>query len=233
MGNVPNGRRDLLAFGLAHADGWQQAAQEIGLSNSQAAFVKLNSDNTQAKQTSVQSQRDAIKTATRELNENYSDLRRSVSEAVRTITTFAENKPTEKERLAVYNTANIEPPAPRRTNVPPNTATELKVSLDATTGALELKWKATQPAGVVYSVYRKTSTSSTFVLAGVTGKKKFVDLGLPGSPNVVSYYVVATKGTLSSNPSSTLEVRFGNGDEREALSTRTVRTPASSPRLAA
>jgi hypothetical protein len=152
---------------------------------------------------------------------------------MRTITTFAENKPTEKERLAVYNTANIEPPAPRRSNVPPNTATELKVSLDATTGALSLRWKATQPVGVVYSVYRKASTGGNFTLAGVTGEKKFTDLGLPGSLNVVSYYVVATKGTFSSSPSSTLEVRFGNGDEREEFTTRTVRTPTGSPRLAA
>jgi hypothetical protein len=230
MGNIPGTRRELLAFGLSHADGWQSNAQELGLANTQAALVKLNSGNTQAKQTSVETQREEVKAATRELSENYSDLRRSISEAVRTITTFAENKPTEKERLAVFNLANISPPAERRTNVPPNTATELKVSLDATTGALSLRWKATQPSGVVYAVYRKTSTNNTFVLAGVTGEKKFVDLGLPGSPNIVSYYVVATKGTLSSNPSATLEVRFGNGDERDEISTRTLRT---SPRLAA
>jgi hypothetical protein len=233
MGNIPNNRRDLLAFGLSHADGWQSAAQAIGLTNAQAAIVKADSESTQTKQTSVEVQRDAVKTATRELAENYADLRRSISEAVRTITTFAENQPTDKARLAIYNAANIEPPAPRRTNVPPTVATDLKVSLDATTGALQLRWKATQPSGVVYSVYRKTSTSSNFTLAGVTGEKKFADVGLPGSPNVVSYYVVATKGTLSSPPSGTLEVRFGNGDEGQTFTTRTVRTPTGNPRLAA
>ncbi len=236
MGNIPDNRRDLLAFGLSHADTWQTAAQEIGLTNAQAARVKADSGTTQGKQNSVEIQRDAVKTATRELSENYTDLRRSVAEAVRTITTFAENQPTQKLRLAVFNTANIEPPAPRRNNVPPRVATELKVSLDATTGALQLRWKAAQPAGVVYSVYRKTSTSSTFTLAGVTGEKKFIDLGLPGSPNIVSYYVVATKGTLSSSPGGTLEVRFGNGDERSEFTTRTtstLRAGSANPRLAA
>ena len=60
--------------------------------------------------------------------------------------------------ITVYNAAQIAPPSPRGPSVPPNTPTDLRVELDPVTGALTLKWKASQPRGVngvVYNIRRR------------------------------------------------------------------------------
>jgi hypothetical protein len=209
MGNVPNGRREVLTFAASRQADWSSAAARIGLSAAQANAVKDSVSDVQGATANADTARNAAKTATQVLGQNYTSLRRAVSEAVRTITTFAENQPTDKERDEVFNLANIQPPSPRRNNVPPNQPTNLTASLETTTGAVIVRWRATQPSGVVYSVYRSTGASGEFTLAGVTGEKKFADNGLTGGATRVSYFVVATKGTSQSAPSDTLTVRFG------------------------
>lgn len=228
MGNIPSDRRSLLPFADSHQDDWGQNAAQLGLTAGQINNLKTAVGDVQASITAAETARNAARTSTQVLSQNYATLRRAVSEAVRTINTFAENKPTQAERDAVWNLANISPPAPRRSNVPPNQPTTLTAGLETTTGAVLLKWKASQPSGVVYSVYRSTGTGNTFSLAGVTGEKKFADNGLSGNATRVSYFVVATKGTDQSLPSDTLTVRFGNGSsgEEDNMSFRTTKTPA-------
>jgi hypothetical protein len=233
MGNIPNDRREIFAFASSRQAGWGTNATQLGLQSGQINVLKSAVDAVSTSDSAATQARNAAKTATQELGQNYTALRRVVSEVVRTINTFAENQPTQKERDAVWNLAVLQPPAPRRTNVPPNQPTNLTAGLQPTTGAVLLKWKATQPSGVVYSVYRNTSgggTGNTFTLAGVTGEKKFADNGLTGGSTRVSYFVVATKGTDQSRPSDTLSVRFGNGGagdgEAQGMTFKTTKTPS-------
>lgn len=231
MGNIPNDRREIFNFAASRQGDWCSNATQIGISSAQANAVKTTVDAVQTSTLTAEQARNAAKTATQVVSQNYTALRRAVSEVVRSINTFAENQPTQAARDAVYNLANIQPPAPRRTNVPPNQPTNLTAGLETTTGAVLLKWKATQPSGVVYSVYRNTGTGNTFTLAGVTGEKKFADNGLTGGSTRVSYFVVATKGTDQSTPSDTLTVRFGNGGAGEegavgGMTFRTTKTPS-------
>lgn len=230
MGNMPNDRREIFTFASSRQADWGSNATALGLSTGQINSLKNAVDAVSTSDSSATQARNAAKTATQVLGQNYTALRRIVSEVVRTINTTAENKPTQAERDAIFNLANIQPPAPRRTNVPPNQPTNLTAGLETTTGAVLLKWKATQPSGVVYSVYRNTGTGNTFTLAGVTGEKKFADNGLTGGSTRVSYFVVATKGTDQSTPSDTLTVRFGNGGAGEEVggnfTFKTTKTPS-------
>lgn len=227
MGNMPNDRREIFTFASSRQADWGTNAQVLGLSSNQINTLKGAVDAVSTSDSSATQARNAARTATQVLGQNYTALRRIVSEVVRTINTTAENKPTQAERDAIFNLANLQPPAPRRNNVPPNQPTNLTAGLETTTGAVLLKWKATQPSGVVYSVYRSTGaagTGNTFTLAGVTGEKKFADNGLTGGSTRVSYFVVATKGTDQSTPSDTLTVRFGNGGAGEEVGGMTFRT---------
>ena len=233
MGNIPNDRREIFNFANSRQADWGANAAQIGITSTQVNSIKSTVDAVQTSTLTAEQTRNAAKTATQVVSQNYTALRRAVSEVVRSINTFAENQPTQAARDAVYNLANIQPPAPRRNNVPPNQPTNLTAGLETTTGAVLLKWKATQPSGVVYSVYRSTGaagTGNTFTLAGVTGEKKFADNGLTGGSTRVSYFVVATKGTDQSAPSDTLTVRFGNGggagDEGGNFTFKTTKTPS-------
>jgi hypothetical protein len=202
----------LYSFAAAHANSWAENASRLGISADQANAVKVNVTATSNKQTSHNFAKDALKTGTRELSEQYTTLRRAVSEVVRSITTFAENQPTAKERDEIFNLANIQPPAQRSPSTPPNTATDLRISLDPTTGELTLRWKAAQPRGVngvVYTVYR--TVAGVTAIAGATGSKSFIDSTMPAGTTRVQYFVRAQRGSLLSSPSSTIDVRFGPG----------------------
>ena len=130
-------------------------------------------------------------------------------EMVRTIRAFAESQANPD---TVYSLAQIDPPAPRTPVAPPNPATDVNVSIDTATGALVLKWKASQPAtGTVYVVKRRINSSGAWEFVGTAGADKtFVDATLAAGPDSVQYSIQAQRSNLFSDTTAVV-VNFGVG----------------------
>lgn len=132
------------------------------------------------------------------------------SELVRTIRAFAESQ---ADPDAVYNLAQIDPPAAPTPMQPPNAATDVGVSIDTATGAIVLKWKASQSgSGTVYVVKRRTNSTGPWEFVGTAGSDKtFVDATLAAGPDSVQYSIQAQRSNLSSSATAVV-VNFGVGN---------------------
>ncbi len=210
MGNIPNDRNALLAFAQAHYPLWEEAFAAIGISEEQAASIRTAALSVQARTLANNSLRTQLRTSTQVLSEDYGSLRRAVSGAVRSINAFAQNSANPNQ---VYAAAQIAPPAPRGPSVPPASPTDLTVALDPVTGALTLRWHATQPRGVngvVYSVRRRVGEAGPYTSVGSTGLKRIEDDNLPSAP-MIFYTVQAQRGSLVAPMMAAITVRFGAG----------------------
>ncbi|MFN7021415.1 MAG: hypothetical protein ACK4WH_08830 [Phycisphaerales bacterium] len=211
MGNIPSDRNQLYAFAQAHSQLWIDNAAMIGLTALQANAVKLAAIATGAAISDADIARSAARTATQDLSESYTDLRRAVSDAVRTINNFALNA---ADPAMVYSKAQIAPPADRSSLPPPNAPTDLRVALDPSTGSLIVRWKAAQPqgmTGVVYNIRRRIGPGGSFVQAALTGEKRFEDVTIPAGTSQLAYMIQSQRGSQTSPPSNIIEVRFGAG----------------------
>ncbi len=210
---LPSDRQGLIEFANVHAAVWSSAPATIGLTPAQVTAISNALESAIAGQNSVAVARTNSKTATSVFSENISDLRSSLSEAVRNIKAFAESSANPEN---IYNLAQIPSPSDRGPSVPPNRAYELAATLDISTGALSVRWKASQPqgvTGVVYQIRRAVTNTSgvtgDFSLVGAVGGKTFQDFTVPGGVRGVRYQIQAQRGTLTSPWSDTLEVNFG------------------------
>lgn len=225
---LPSRTQDLLEFCNAHAQLWNSAYAEIGLSPAQAAaFKTLTNDGTTNYNAAVAA--DAAKrAATLTSQSTIRELRRVAGETINIIRAFAENQPNPD---AVFAEAQIPAPATPTPAGPPGTPTSFRVSL-LESGAVELKWKCANPigtSGTIYEVRRKTGTDMNFTFIGATGTKKFLDETIPsGSSNTV-YQITAVRSTRRGNPAQ-FNVNFGVGGDGQVFATV---TPAGPVKMAA
>lgn len=212
-GVLPTKQTELITFAAVHLDVWPHVAASIGLTAAEidAAVPFLTA--AQDKAMAAASARDASKAATMGQTDAVHSLRTSLAGLVRKIKDFAESS---ANPMAVYEAAQIPAPATPTFDVPPNKPFDLSAALDYTTGFLNVRWKAAQPAGisgVVYVVFRTLTNSSGIVGAqtqvGATGEKVFTDVAVPAGTRQAVYEVRALRGSLSSAMSNALQVRFG------------------------
>jgi hypothetical protein len=96
---------------------------------------------------------------------------------------------------SVYVLAQIPAPAIPAPPGDPGTPSEFVAELDVT-GALNLKWKCTNPTGgTMYQVFRRSTPSGEFDYLGGTGDKKFVDSTIPAGSSQVTYQIQAVRST--------------------------------------
>lgn len=215
MGNMPSDRDALLKFALGHQDKWSSNAVSIGLTAPQMVALKAAVAAVQAQQTTVETIRAQSKTATRALGDNFTTLRRDVSDAVRDINAFAAAS---AKPETVFNLADIEPPQPRGETLPPAKPTNLTFTLDPATGGIQIKWKCSNPQGVfgvVYTVRRRIGANGSQSVLGVTGEKKFTDTTIPAGTSLLTYEVFGQRGSQVGPTSDTVQVRFGVGANGE------------------
>ncbi|QQS09721.1 MAG: fibronectin type III domain-containing protein [Phycisphaerales bacterium] len=209
MGTYPTSPRlDFLQWCKTHADVFTNSAAAIGLSPASAASFSAAYDAARAAVDDQDAAREAAKAATQEALDKVRALMESASQTVSTIRVFAEstNNPT------VYNVAQINPPQPHTAIPAPNPATDLSATLDAISGNITIRWKATQPlgaAGTTYSVLRRAAGQADFVNLGSTRRKSFVDEGFFAGPDSVEYKVQVVRGGIFGPVSATLFVTFG------------------------
>jgi hypothetical protein len=96
---------------------------------------------------------------------------------------------------SVYVLAQIPAPATPTPAPPPGKPSDFTVSLEET-GALNLAWKCTNPAGgTIYQIYRRVGATGEFVFLGATGSKTFVDNTVPAGSSALTYQIQAVRST--------------------------------------
>lgn len=233
MGTIPTSpRSDFLAWCQAHVNTFITQADNIGLTEDQAnAFSAAVTAATTSNNAATLAKLNA-ESANENNSEKFSDLRRSASEMVRSIRTFAENE----DNPQVYIIANVPPPVDPSTAPPPAKPTNLAVQLNTSNGAVMLSWKASNPvgtAGTSYIVRRRTSPTGEFQFVGVTGQKKFTDNTFFAGPDSVQYTVQGQRADSAGPASDIFTITFGRSGGGLTIESATEGGQAVQPKLAA
>lgn len=211
MSIVPDSRIGKIEFYEAHIPPWTTNALAIGLEagtvtalGTKVTAARTAYDAHLAAQQSAKTATQAFYQAVREMHSDPS----MGADIIQTIKTFAQttNNPN------VYILAEIPPPAAPGTTPPPGTPQEFTVSL-LQTGALELKWKCSNPSGTqgtIYEVKRGSAPGGPFSYVGASGVRTFLDETLPSNSSPVTYQVTAVRSTVRGNP-ALFTVNFGIG----------------------
>jgi hypothetical protein len=210
MGSIPSSPRPaVLAWCQAHIEIFTTNAVQIGLTVPQAnAFATATVEYLQAAGDS-EAARIAAETATRAAAEKYRVMRRSMTEAVGDIRQFASNAANPE---TVYELAQVPPRAIPSTLPPPGRPSDLTVELLDTTGALQLRWKCTNPpgtSGTSYVIRRKLPGENAYSFVGVTGERRFVDNTFIAGPDSVQYTVQGQRADRAGLESPVFTINFG------------------------
>lgn len=210
MSILPSRIQDLIDFFDMHAPVWATSATSIGLTAAQATAFQALATAAHDAYTAKLAADQASLAATVTLRAAVGDARQSASDLIRIIKAYAENS---AKPDVVYNLAQIPPPATPKPAAPPAQPTEIAVSLVPTTGALELRWKAANPAGTSGTSYivrrREPGGGSEFVFVGVTGEKRFVDDTFMSGPESVEYTVQGQRADSAGPVSEIFTIHFG------------------------
>ncbi len=127
------------------------------------------------------------------------------ADMIQTIKTFAQtsNNPN------VYVLAQVPPPAAPGTTPPPGTPFDFTVSL-LQDGSLDLRWKCSNPAGTVGTIYEvmRQIGAGAMSFVGASGVKEFTDDTIPAGSSPCTYQVTAVRSTSRGNPAQ-FTVNFG------------------------
>ncbi len=187
-------------------------AAAIGLTGAQAsAFAQAVAAARAAREAQGEALQ-AYRAATEVVESEMRALRALTGDTVNTIRAFAEASP---EPVAVYTTAQVQPPEPPAPLPAPTRPTNLRATLDATTGALTITWDARQPRGArgtTYLIARRLpgEHEPTFLGTGAPGKR-FTDTTLPAGATEVFYTVRPYRGGTPGPQSEVLAVNIGTG----------------------
>jgi hypothetical protein len=223
-------RATLYSWTAAHAPIWAEHAQAIGVTQAQVALLQqlLISAQSDA-QASVDAQQ-AAQNAAQVAAASQAALRTLVSAYIGLIRANSNMS----GDLAIYDMASLPRP---RSAVPipaPAMPRNVSMSLEPTSGAVTLTWKATQPKhaeGTSYIVRRKLPGQAAFEFIGITGKKRFVDVTLTSGHASVQYTVQAQRAGQSGPVSNALEVNFGRAQVQ--LSDKSPKTSGYRPQAQA
>ncbi len=221
-------RADLLAWCQEHSTAFTNNAAAIGLTPEQAiAFASATSTavDAVADQTTA---KDAALVATQGAQTATANLRSIAGDTLRIIRAFAE---VQANPDTVYGLAQIPLPSPPTPIAPPAKPESIAGVLDTATGALTLRWKASNPAnagGTSYLITRKLTGESDFTFIGSTGAKNFTDANLPSGVEQAQYMVQGQRSDLKGPVSEVFTVSFGR-----AATGETTMTAQQAPKLAA
>ena len=210
MGTTPNSRIGKIEFYESHISPWTTNAAGIGLSpTSVSGLASLTVDARAAYNAHVAAQ-DTARAATQAFYQAVAAMHSGPgagSDMIGTIRNYAQtnNDPN------VYTLAQIPPPATPGVTPPPGLPSNFTVEL-LQNGALALKWKCKNPAGVggtIYEVLRSVG-GGAFSFVGNPGEKAFTDETVPQGSGTVTYQITATRSTARGNPAQ-FTVTFGTG----------------------
>lgn len=186
---------------------WAADPAAIGLTAPQISDLINRTTAARQAYSAAQQIRQQSRNATAVQNDAVSAMASFGSDLIATIRAFAD---LQTDPVAVFQSAEIDPPQPSNTPLPPPApATDLAVTL-LNTGAIRLTWKGTTANGTFYDVYRRLGEAGSFALIGSSATRGFDDTTLPAGTASATYYTVARRDAFSSDASVPALVRFGN-----------------------
>jgi len=213
MGIVPSDRLSRIEFYEAHITPWTTNAVAIGLTAGAVTAQAALTVAARAAYNAAEAARQASKAAT----QNFYDKVRAMhsnpgagQDMIEIIKTTAQTK----NDPNVYVLAQIPAPTSPSAAPAPGTSFDFTVGL-LQNGAVELKWKCSNPIGTqgtIYEVKRKIggSAAAPFEFVGATGVRTFVDETIPTGSSPCTYQVTAVRSTARGNPAQ-FTVNFGVG----------------------
>lgn len=231
MGSFPTSPRSaVLVFAQAHQQVWTDNAAAIGMTAAQTTNFKNAVNGYAALQAEADAAKFALEALNRQTSDAYAAMRRQLGDAVRSIRSFAE---LQANPNAVYTLAQVQPPQPAGIAPPPAQPVDLTATLQAPSGSIELRWKASNPrgtSGTSYIIRRKLPTESAFTFLGVSGEKRFVDSTFLAGPDSVQYTVQGQRADSAGPVSQVFTLNFGVPGPGQV---RTVTVTSEEPKLAA
>lgn len=202
-------RADFLTWCQIHAPLFIDSAVEIGLTPAQATAFNTATAAFGSALTDQAAAQQAAKMSTEAAHAAYQAMLTTAGTTVKIIRAFAEAS---ADPNAVYQTAQIPAPSSPKPAPPPAEPTNLSVELLPPSGALVLRWKASNPvgtSGTSYLIRRRLPGESQFSFIGVSGKKIFVDESMVAGPDWVQYTVQGQRSDSSGPLSQIFIVSFG------------------------
>jgi hypothetical protein len=229
-------RPTFYAWVAAHAPIWKTQADNIGLTNAQVVTLEAALNQAQDDAQAQIDAAEAAKNATQVASASQAALRTQVSSLIGLI----RSKANLSGDLSVWDLAQLPRPTTGTPVPPPAQPTDLKVSLNPTSGALTLSWKASNPPGgngTSYVIRRKLPAQPNFEFLAVTGAKRFIDATLLAGPDSVSYTVQGQRADSTGPASAVFTVNFGRAPNGELTATvssdQTATFTQPAPKLAA
>ena len=202
-------RSSFLLWCQSHAPIFIAEATTIGLTAAQAEQFAARTLAAQEARTAYDTARQAARSAHQKMLDALAELRFDAGLAVQSIRARAAGS---DNPVAVYAAAKIDPPSKPSPSEPPAQPKTLRVALDASSGALTLRWKAANPAGTQgtsYIIRRRLPGENGWTILGVAGKKRFVDNSLVAGTPQAEYIVQGLRSGTAGPPSQIFLVTFG------------------------
>jgi hypothetical protein len=217
MSTVPSKINERIQWFEQRIDQWDASPASIGLSPSSVAALKTAIEEARSAYDTAQLARIAAKNATLgqgTMVRNMSDLG---ADAIRYIRAFADSRPTEVQRDAVYQAASVPPPAqPQPAGMPvPPTAVVADPNAD---GTVTIRWRGSTANQTFFTIWRRVGNMSTWSQIGSVATKSFVDAGVPAGTPSVRYYIRSQRNDEVSPPSEEAVVNFGVSGSAPGLS---------------
>lgn len=210
MSTLPTSITERLEWLGSRIDAWTTAGPAIGLTPQTCQQLDDAIKAAQEAYDNAQKQRQVAKDATITQTAAVRDMTTLGSDAIRFIRAFADSRPTQAARDAVYAASSVPPPAPPAPQPAPEAPVDVVADPNAD-GTVTVRWKATGNSGVVYLVYRQLHGNTQWSQIGITGEKKLIDPTVPAGTVSVMYQLRAQRGVQVSGLSQVTQVRFGAG----------------------
>jgi len=209
MSIAPRKIGDYIPWAQSHGQTFVDNAAAIGVPSAVATAFQDAADQLSKTLAAQIAAQDAARAATEALEDEIRDNRRALADIVRMVRVkaAASGNPT-----AVFSAAGLPNPAVPTPVAPPGLPRDFTVGVNMSTGAIELKWKVTNPAngqGTVYLVQRKFSQTAAPQFCGIAGgEKAFTDATLPLGTDSVIYMVTGQRSGVAGQTAE-VNVRFG------------------------
>lgn len=207
-------RAQFLAWCQQHVEIFTEDFAQIGITSAQALAFATAVSTAAASEQAAGEARNAAKAATNTNTTNFSNLRRVTGDTIRSIRAYAE---LQGNPNAVYNLAQVPPPATPSPAGPPDQPHSIDALLKPSNGSITLTWKATNPAsGTSYIIKRKMAGQNTFTILGVASGKSYTDTSLTAGIDSVQYTVTGTRAGIEGPESQVMLINFGRAASGQA-----------------
>ena len=211
---IPNDLLGKIEFFEQRIADWAANVDQIGLTAQQANDLVGRVAAARAAYIAAQQIRQQARNATETQRIAVNEMARFGSDLISTIRSFAD---LQADPNAVYVAAEINPPTPAGTPLPPPVpATDVVANLQQS-GAVLVSWKGTVANGTFYDVYRQLAGQAGFTLIGSRATRSFEDATVPAGTTQVSYYTVARRDAFTSAESQQAVLRFGMPNLQSSL----------------